>query len=74
MGVLYEVCKGLNEVQNMDEIMTPEEFEEQMLTIAETVRMESERRHKMHNLVIDLLTELGYEVGAEIYAETVIER
>ena len=58
----------------MNDAMTPDEFEERLLTIRETVNPKSERIYQMHMLVVDLLIELGYEVGAEIYADDVIER
>lgn len=67
MGVLYDVYR---ELQNA---MTPAEFEERVLTIRETAKTKSERIEEMQNLIIDLLTELGYEDGADIFAETVNE-
>ena len=67
MGLLYDVC-------NIENAIPPDELEERLLTIRETARTKVERKYQMHTLVIELLTDLGYEVGAEIYAETVIER
>ena len=57
----------------MNDAISPEEFEERLLTIRETAKR-TEVQYQMHCLVVDLLVELGYEDGADIYAETVIER
>lgn len=72
MGVLYEIYKDLQEARFMnDNIITPSELEERLLTIQETTKTKSERIYQMHQLVIELLTDLGYEDGADIYAENV---
>lgn len=54
--------------------ITPDEFEERLLTISETASTDRECRCEMHLLVVELLTALGYDAGADIYAEAVIER
>ena len=66
MGVLYDIYKELN----MESAITPEEFEERMLTITETTRTRAERVYEMKKLVVELLIDLGYGDGAEIFADS----
>ena len=73
MGILYDVYK-ITEGYVMNGAITPSEFEERMLTIRETSRTENECLYRMHGVVIELLVDLGYEDGADIYEETVMER
>ena len=73
MGLLYEICQKVG-CESMDNAMTATEFEERLLTIRETARSDMDCLFQMHCLVIELLGDLGYEDGADVYAETVIER
>ena len=54
----------------MESAITPEEFEERMLTITETTRTRAERVYEMKKLVVELLIDLGYGDGAEIFADS----
>lgn len=52
-------------------IITPEEFVEQMTQLAEKYSDDTEMRHvMMDGLMCDILVSLGYNKGVTIFAET----
>ena len=55
----------------MNDVITPDEFEERLITIRETARTETRCIYQMCDLVIELLSALGYEDGAEVFSDAI---
>lgn len=73
MGILLEICKALREGSSMNDVITPEEFEERLITIRETSNTDARCLYQMSNLIVEVLSDLGYEDGAEVFADVVAD-
>ena len=73
MGILFEVCKALREGRKMNDVITPEEFEERLITIRETSNTDERCLYQMSTLIVELLSDLGYEDGAEVFDDIVTD-